>query len=456
MSKDYNDTKVKIKANPITGPLQALAAVLAFFAIILAFIVAGGYLSRVITGTTDRMTLKITETTNFTLTPSPTPKPTPTPTPVVIRELLDSKMEYTRTLVVDEYFGPLPEVDQIIPPKHFDVKGIYIGSADNIEANIELAKNSEINAFVLDLKESYGVLFNSQNEIAREIGYVTYEYELQEIVDLCHENDIYLIGRIVCFKDSALATKYPDRAICDADGNPLQFKTEGNKYFASPYNQENWDYLIDLAEEALSYGIDEIQFDYVRFPTGSTVSGAEPYYGIEGMSDSLIPTKAEAVNRFLQTCRRVIQDPTGIPVSGDIFGIAVSSNLDGQILGQDWTTVGFTGIDSVCPMIYPSHYALGTIMNKHEMPYPDKEPYECMYNALMVGSLYHDQEGYAEVRPYCQAFTAYYIGEGKYGIYDYDGINAQIRGLQDAGLSEFVLWNVLGEYPEGLYGGNRG
>ena len=164
----------------------------------------------------------------------------------------------------------------------------------------------------------------------------------------------------------------------------------------------------------------------------------------------------EVINRFLQTARIRVQDTYGIPVTADIFGIAVTSSSDGEILGQDWATLGLTGIDSLCPMIYPSHYALGTILNGVKFDKPDKNPYDVMYNALKVSQKVHTQPGYSTVRPYVQAFTASYIGEGNYMKYDYDAINRQIKAIQDNDMTEFILWNASGNYVAGKYGGNRG
>ena len=106
-------------------------------------------------------------------------------------------------------------------------------------------------------------------------------------------------------------------------------------------------------------------------------------------------------------------------------------------------------------MIYPSRYALGTRMNGITFDSPDLYPYEVMLNALLIGSEYYIQPNYCTVRPYIQAFTAYYIGEGNYREYDYEAINDQIRAIQDAGLDEWILWNALVLYPEGNYGGNN-
>ena len=352
----------------------------------------------------------------------------------------------------DEYWGELIHAPRAIAHQRLNVHGIYMNTGLNLEEELDLISRTELNAVVINLKEGDGVYFNSQNELARSVGgnYMRLSVDLPEIVRQCHERDVWVIGRIVCFKDPMLAEAYPERALCDADGNVLHFNTESRMAFLDPYNPDNWDYCIDLALEAIELGVDEIQFDYVRFPTGSTVEGVQPTY----REAENIPTTYDAINRFLQTARIRIQDTYGVPVSGDVFGISLTSRSDGALIGQDWPTIGFTGVDSVCPMVYPSHYALGTTLNGVEFPTPDTHPYEVMYNALMVGREFHEQEGYAVVRPYIQAFTASYIGEGNYMVYDYNAINDQICALQDAGLDEFILWSPNPNYPEGQYSGN--
>ena len=382
---------------------------------------------------------EITDLSNSSETTETTP-------PYVVEEIMPANQ------LADNYWGALVPCENAVAYEHHEVHGMYIGAAFNLENNLAIADNSEINALVIDLKEGEGIFFNSTNPTALEIGYVDPRYDLSYVVEQCHSHNVRVIGRIVCFKDPQLVEKYPDRAICDSTGTPLYFYNEGSSAFASPYDARNWEYFIELAEEAISYGVDEIQFDYVRFPTGASTSGNSPYYGIEGE----VPTRADAINRFLQTARIRIQDGLGVPLGADIFGIAVTSSLDGDILGQDWATVGLTQVDSLCPMIYPSHYALGTVMNGTEYPKPDLAPYEIMYNALIIGSPNHTQPGYSTVRPYVQAFTASYIGEGNYMTYDYNAINSQIRAIQDSGLTEFILWNAGGSYPSGNYGGNRG
>ena len=246
------------------------------------------------------------------------------------------------------------------------------------------------------------------------------------------------------------AEHFPKRAITDSSGNVVRFSNEGNNPFLSPYNSENWDYLIDIALEGVEHGVDEIQFDYVRFPAGSTKNKAKPYYGEEGQT----PTKAEAVNRFLQEARIRIQDTYGIPVSADIFGIVLTSELDAGIIGQDFTTLGMTGVDSCCPMLYPSHYALGTMLAGHVFKTPDKEPYLIVYSVLHECRSIYVQPGFTAMRPYLQAFTASYIGKGNYIEYGYREINSQIKAIHDVGIYEFILWDPKFSYPKGNYDGN--
>jgi len=390
-------------------------------------------------------------TTMETMPPTPTPKP----------ERLSSSP------IVESFFGPLPVAETPEELKDFEARAIYIAAAAYVDRSIELTANSEINTFVIDLKEYNGIRFDTKNPLALELeaknpfsdsyDYISDQYSsyggLKGFIDKCHENGIKVIGRIVCFKDPLLASIYPERSIQDINGNSLEYVMEDTRpfpsFFADPYHQENWNYNIDLAIEAVEAGIDEIQFDYIRFPTGDTKSREKSYFG----EPDTIPTRVEAINRFLQTARIRIQDEYGIPISADIFGIAMSSKLDGNNLGQDWETLGLTGTNVLAPMVYPSHYALGTILNGQTFDKPDFYPREVVYNALLLGKPASEAEGYSKIRPYLQAFNASWMPEGTWANYDYDMINAQIKGVYDAGFSEWILWDPRVQYPSGTYDG---
>lgn len=393
---------------------------------------------------------------------TPVESTTAAPTGVDVKEYLPENE------LAEQYWGPLPEVAEVKEVQHNNVHGIYVGAAAHMDDNIALAQKTDINAFVLDLKdESGGIMFNSNNEFAKDMklysysrdketgtdnwkelgSYVTASYDLDAVVKRCHDNGVKVIGRIVCFNDISLAKNHPEMSIKDANGNPMHFKLEGYKMFVNPYDSDVWDFLIDIALEAIERGVDEIQFDYVRFPTISTKSGEEPYFGPEATT----PTRIDAINRFLQTARRKIQDPTGIPVTADVFGIILSSELDGKLIGQGWSTVGLTGVDAVCPMLYPSHYANNTTLNGQLFDYPDLYPHDVMYNALICGKEAASQEGYATVRPYVQAFTATYIEH--HLNYKDPEVNDQIRAIEEAGYDEWILWQSAGDYTN-RYGTN--
>lgn len=383
-------------------------------------------------------------------TPEPTPEPTPLPEPALPSEP-----------IVERYFGPLPEPMQVVDFERNELRALYIGAAANMEATLAITRDTEVNAVVIDLKESDGIKYDSKVPLAIEIDEVQPAYNIKNVIAAFHAEDVKVIGRIVCFKDPKLAEERPDMAIQDEQGNVLIFSLENSKPFANPYNQDVWQYYIDVAVEAIEMGVDEIQFDYVRFPSGGTKSGQRPYYGPEGE----VPTRPQAINRFLQTAAIAIQVERGIPLGADVFATIIGSKLDGDLIGQDWQTVGLTGIDNISPMIYPSHYANsssnhytgngeGTNLNGKLFPKPDLEPYEVMYQALVLGKEATEQDRYAVNRPYLQAFTAGYLPQGYYMQYGAEEIRAQIKAIEDAGYSEWICWNPFGTYPASAFQSN--
>ena len=383
-------------------------------------------------------TITPTETTEI---PLPETEPTlPEPT-----ELLPENP------VAEAYFGTLPVASRAEPLRSFEARAIYIGMLGFDTTVVDFIRDTHINSVVIDLKESDGVKFNTKNQLAHEIDAVySGAIDLRSVIEQYHAEDIKVIGRIVCFKDPLLAEKEPDRSIKGASGTPLLFSNEDRKNFINPYDVRNWEYNIELALEAVEAGVDEIQFDYVRFPVGNTTTGERPYFG----EPDVTPEKYEVIDRFLQTARIRIQDEYGVPLSADVFGIILSGGASGDNLGQNWETVGLTGISAVCPMVYPSHYALNSGLNGHTFPKPDLQPYEVIYHALLSGKDIADTPGFSVVRPYLQAFTASWIGSGNYlSPYRYEHINAQIKAVYDAGYKEWILWNPGAYYPEGVYDG---
>lgn len=325
------------------------------------------------------------------------------------------------------------------------ITGATIGEKRNLEHIIELAKTTEINSIVLDIKDDGKVFYDSAIPEVSQYKAGNVLYNVDEVLKTLHDNNIYVIGRITCFKDPVLATKRADLAIKRPNGR--LWLENGRTPWASPYNEEVWKYNIDIAKEAVDKGFDEIQFDYVRFPAAKK---SEVFYGKD------IPSKSDAINRFLESAQKEIHDGKGVPFSADVFGIICESPSDFENIGQDLEKVG-KNIDYICPMVYPSHYAnakqngSGQTINGVLFRAPDLEPYKVVYNSLVKAKdRISKVEGYkAKVRPYLQDFTASWLPKGYYQSYGAEQVRQQIKAVYDAGYDEWILWDAVNTYSEG-------
>lgn len=362
-----------------------------------------------------------------TTTPVPTPTPTPTPTP-----------------------SPTPTPEPKEPVK---VKALYLTggiAAKNIDHYIDLANKTELNSLVIDIKENGIINYESQIPLAQEFSLFKKVYNVKELLKKCHDNDIYVIGRIVVFRDNGLSNKKPEYAIKKHNGSLWKEGQMGS--WTNPYIQEVLDYNIDIAKEAVELGFDEIQFDYVRFPTASS---KEVNYGEN------LPAKTEVINGFLKKAVEEIKKVKDVPVSADIFGIVIESDRDGKTIGQLFDEIGMD-IDYISPMIYPSHYAnasngifgngVGQRINGVLFTAPDLEPYNVIYQALLKAKSRISQvPGYkAKVRPYLQDFTIK-MKEGFYQEYGAKQVREQIQAVYDAGYDEWILWDGSNTYSESVF-----
>lgn len=362
-----------------------------------------------------------------------------------------------RLQIIENYFGFLPQTPDksaFKPENHPVMRGVYALEGGNLAKLLENMQGTGANCVVIDAKESYGLTYDSQVPLAKELNACSQAVNFKKIVEECHARGVYVIARVVCFKDENMITGKPEYCICDESGEPLRFPAENNSSFASPYKKEVWDYLIDISKELASFGVDEIQFDYIRFPTGRGEGGVLPFFGAD---ESRVPERWEVINMFLEYARCEIQDKLGIAVGADLFSIAMSSEADGRAIGQDWKSIGLTGIYSISPMIYPSHYAnsaeghysgngVGSYIGNAFFEKPDLEPYEVVLNALVDGEKGSKQEGYAMMRPYLQAFTANYLPPGFYTAYGAAEIKAQVEAVYDSGIQGWLLWDAACDY----------
>ncbi|WP_052045260.1 putative glycoside hydrolase [Caloranaerobacter azorensis] len=353
----------------------------------------------------------------------------------------NSELEYVNYLVQ-------PATNWGVYKEKIKVKGIYL-TGNTLAYNkrfyklLDLVKTTELNAMVIDIKDDLGRLtYKSNVDMVNEIGADKHAkvgnfYEKMEIL---RENNIYPIARIVTFKDRLAGTKRPDLAIKTKNGKVWR-DNSGNAWL-NPYNREAWEYPIRIAEEAALMGFKEIQFDYVRFPTDGNRSIID--YGEE----SIGKTKAEVIAEFLKYARERLE-PKGVYVSADIFGL-VTTVKDDMRIGQHLETLA-TSTDILCPMVYPSHYALGS----YGIAYPDSQPYKIVYTSLSRAKARIDniktEEPKAIIRPWLQDFSATWLRKlyGKHYInYGPEQIKAQIKAVYDAGLEEWIFWNAGNRYTE--------
>lgn len=323
------------------------------------------------------------------------------------------------------------------------VKGIYItgpmaGSTNNMNKLIDLVDSTELNTMVIDIKNDSGqITYKMDNEVAKEIGAtVGYISNIEELVAKLKEKDIYLIARIVAFKDPILAENKPELSLKYEDGTI--FRDKSKLAWVNPYKKEVWEYLVSIGKDAVELGFDEIQFDYIRFSTDSGMKQVN--FGKEAKDK----TKIEAITEFTKYAYEELS-PLGVYVSADVYGTIINSEVDSKIVGQSYVQMA-KYLDYICPMIYPSHYADGS----YGIDYPDLEPYllikSALENSKEVLEAKKEGEHQAIVRPWLQDFTATWVKQHqKYGA---DEIKEQIQGVYDAGCEEWILWNGMNSYTK--------
>lgn len=321
------------------------------------------------------------------------------------------------------------------------VKAIYLtgwsaGSKEKLESLISIAQNTEINSFVVDIKDDDGLVSYASNIPAvREINAFSHKYNIDKLIPKLHDNGIYVIGRLVCFKDPVLSSKRPDLAVKNTSGG--LWKDNFKMTWLDPYNKTSWPYLIEIAKEALTKGFDEIQFDYVRFPNDGDKKAM--------VFNTTDKKKYEVINEFLAYAKSELP---GAIISADVFGIICESPKDTEDIGQYLELIG-KDIEYISPMVYPSHYAFGQIVNKVAFQKPDLDPYGVVYNSLVKAKnrISAVEEYKADVRPYLQGFTASWLRSGNYQTYGAKQIREQIKAVYDAGYTEWIIWDPANKYP---------
>ena len=386
----------------------------------------------------------VTNVPTATSTPTPTIILTNTPTPILTSPetgLLCTPTPTSKPVWNENYLVGFEDTRE----KLDNVIGAYVGlnlnSKDRLEKWLKLAEETELNAVVIDVKADTGKITYQMNcPIFEDSQVYSNDYkDMLTLVQTLKEHGIYTIARIVCFKDNYVGTIHPEYMLYNKDGSIYQ-DNEGN-HWINPYNQEAWAYILEIAKQAVVDGFDEICFDYIRVATN----------GMNGVDFGEIAqemTLQEAMTAFTKyVCNHL--KPMGAFVSASVYGTVIRSKVDAELIGQNYVEMA-RYLDYICPMIYPSHYA-----NSYAgISVPDAKPYDLVFSELTASQkqlavLENQQETYAEVRPWLQAFTANWIK----GHIKYTGsiIRKQVDATNDVGYSTWLLWNANSSYPDGSF-----
>lgn len=323
----------------------------------------------------------------------------------------------------------------------FSPKALYlsfygIGARSLRDPALALAEKTEINALVIDVKGDRGmVAYRSAVPLATAAGaqQVITVKDIGSLVFSLREKGLYLIARIVVFKDNPLALARPELAVKTRDGRIWRDR-EGLAW-TDPFGREAWDYNIAIAVEAAAHGFDEIQFDYLRFPDA---------HGLVFSQRSTEGSRVQAIGGFLAEAKKRLA-PYNVFLAADIFGY-VCWNTDDTDIGQRLEDLD-TYLDYISPMLYPSGFHMGIPGYRN----PVAHPYEIVRLTLERA---RERTGLppTRFRPWLQAFKDYAFDRR---LFRGAEIRTQIRAAEDFGANGWMLWNANNLYSaEGLKGGD--
>ncbi|HUR00119.1 MAG TPA: putative glycoside hydrolase [Gemmatimonadaceae bacterium] len=331
---------------------------------------------------------------------------------------------------------PTPPVLDSLMKGTIGARGLYVfrfaANTRRMKHLLGIADSTEINAFVIDVKDEFGLNYNSSDPMVRKnAGTQVKSANLRALIDTIRAHGILPVARIVVFKDSVTARNNPDHTIRKADGSPWRDKK--GQTWVNPYANAIWEYNFRVADEAIKMGFGEIQFDYIRFP--------EPY---PSLPQQVFPeqngrTKPQVLAEFLNAARARFAKQ-GVRTTADIFGLVttVPSALE---VGQKWEPIT-QAVDVVLPMVYPSHYPRGSF----QLPKPNAAPYDVIHIAISRARERDEKLGIKgdHIRPWLQAFS---IGTPKYGAHE---IEEQKRAVYDSGYDGWVMWEPGSRYDKFL------
>ena len=325
------------------------------------------------------------------------------------------------------------EISSTALPAERVIHGIHLtaSAAGSKKYRLKLDKmfaDTIINAVVVDIKEEGGEVYVPGVKAAERCGaYVRAIPDLESWLADLKKREIYTVARVVVFKDDHMPRHNKSMAVHTAQGD-LWFDRHKITWF-DPFSHDAWKYNILIALQASKVGFDEIQFDYIRFPTDGDLS-------LMHFSQPRTKTTApRALAGFLHEAAQVLH-PLGVKISIDVFGLTTSVN-SGMGIGQHMNSMA-AQVDYVCPMTYPSHYAKG----EYGIPNPNDQPYRTLHLAMRDALKTLGPDGAHKLRPYLQDFSL----KGRGIRYRAKEVRAQMQAAADLGVPSWTLWNANCHY----------
>lgn len=333
----------------------------------------------------------------------------------------------------------IPEKENFVPSyieTPAQVKAIYMTSwvASGKEMRSKLVKmieDTELNTLIIDIKDYSGkIVFPIENPKLKAYGSEEVRVsDMKEFIAELHKKNIYVIGRVAVFQDEYFVKYRPDLAVKNKAGTAVWKDRKGIEWIDAG-SREYWDYTIQIAKESRAIGFDEINFDYIRFPSDGNMKD------ISFPFSSSTP-KHLVMKSFFEYVHNNLKD-TGMKTSADLFGMVTTASDDmgiGQLLED-----ALPYFDYIMPMVYPSHYPA----NFNGYKNPAAFPYEIIKIAMQsaVDRARIASTSPMKLRPWLQDFD---LG-ADYGPAE---IKAQIKATYDVGLDSWALWSASNKYTKG-------
>jgi len=314
------------------------------------------------------------------------------------------------------------------------VRGIYmtswVASTNSIRNGlIKIAEETEVNSIIVDIKDYTGkVAFLMDNPKVKEFN--SSENRIKDIKNFIkesHDKNIYVIGRIAVFQDPFLSKIRPDLYVKKSDGISI-WKDYKGAMWLDPCSKEAWEYVIAIAKESESVGFDELNFDYIRFPSDGNMKDIKYAHCDTALS------KPELLENFFYNLKYELSE-LSIPLSADLFGMT-ATNYDDLNIGQVLERAEHY-FDYISPMVYPSHYP----KNYNGFANPAIKPYEVIKIAMdtAVKRLITASSSPFKLRPWLQDFD---LG----AVYDAVMIRKEKQAVYDAGLNSWLMWSPSNKY----------